>query len=53
MSGAPHRSALSGQKRKLIQATGCIEVLDLPFAANALDHPPQERPEIGIDVFFA
>src|SRR5258708_1137095 len=48
---ARHRSA-SGQKRELIQAAGCIEVLDLPFAANALDRPPQERPEIGIDVLF-
>src|SRR5258708_21652287 len=45
--------ALSGQKRELIQAAGCVEVLDLTFAANALDHPPQERPEVGIDVFFA
>src|SRR6266404_634655 len=26
---------------KLIQAAGCIEVFTLPFAANALDHPPR------------
>jgi hypothetical protein len=46
------QSAVWGQKRELIQAAGRVEILDLPFAADALDHPRQDRPEIGVDVFF-
>jgi hypothetical protein len=30
----------SGQKRELIQAAGCIEVVDPPLAANTVDSPP-------------
>jgi hypothetical protein len=37
---------------QLIQLSRRVQVLDSPFAADALDHPPQQGPEIAVDVRF-
>jgi tRNA A37 threonylcarbamoyladenosine dehydratase len=34
----------------LIQAAGCVQVLDAPFAADTRDHPLKQRPKIGVDI---
>ena len=50
MSGAAREFSRACGHAQLVQPACLVQVLHAPFAADAFDHPPEQRPKISVDI---